>query len=490
MKNYEFKLTPAYCLYNGAAVIEQNGSYIKFLIENDDELLRARLRRAFEKHVNYALSHPDCSANFTCVPDIVFTYGTRSELRKYVANLYEKKNFEDNGGQENCAENLNGEKNYKSIKDYKNLKNENGIPKNNILEAKKIEGSSIDEAAAVLLLDSILQEARIKGATDIHVEKNVVRFRVNGNLETEYVLQKERFEELVQRIKLLGDMNVLEKRKSQDGHFVYGSENPLFVRVSSVGIVGEEYSGGEESIVLRLLDTKRLPLSLEKLGFSDNQNVVLHRLCTEKNGLVVVCGPTGAGKTTTIASMLMKIQKDRFDTVKIVSLEDPPEYVIPGVTQIQIDEKQGRSFENALKYVFRQDPDVIMIGEIRDENSAETALRASLTGHLVFATVHAGSVEEVLLRLEDLGLKKEIIGAVLKGVVVQELNHVGNQVNLLADVAVFDVEKNIFEHETNFSDVVRKSVGEMYKGRSLPILVKNVESNFESSNEKKVVGER
>lgn len=457
MHKYEFKLTPAFCLYNGAAILEQNGSYLKVLIDNDNDDIKKRLERAFFNHIDYVKKRDDCPDEFGNLPKLEFVKGSRTQLRKCVSNYYEKQidySFKNGGVKRGIeiGERFVGEK-------FDNKSGEKSAEKN--LFEKKSE----ENAAAVLLLDRILIDAREKQATDIHIENNMVRFRMKGKLEVQMELEKERCEELVQRIKLLSDMNVLEKRRSQDGHFVYGQEKPIFLRVSTVGIIGDKYAGGEESVVLRLLDTSRVPLTLEKLGFNENQLVILRKFCCEKNGLIIVSGATGVGKSTTTASILMEIQRKFLGKLKIVSLEDPPEYVIPNVTQIQIDECQGRSFDEALQKVFRQDPDVLMIGEIRDVVSAKTAIRASLTGHLVFATLHASTVEAAVLRLLDFGIEEKILSSVLKGVVVQDLNHFENQVNLLADVAEFNDEKNGFNHCTNYSEVVANSIREMYKFR-------------------------
>ena len=333
------------------------------------------------------------------------------------------------------------------------------------------------EAAAVLLLDSILSEARIRAATDIHIEKSCVRLRVNGKLEKFLDLQSEKSAELVQRIKLLAGMNVIEKRRCQDGQFIYGNKEPLFLRVSTMSVVGDVHSGNE-SVVLRLLDTSRIPLALGELGFSLQQ---LEKLCgTEgisslKNGLVLVCGPTGSGKSTTIAALLMEIEKQSGGSLKIISLEDPPEYVIPGVTQVRVDERN--SFSEALNHLFRQDPDVIMIGEIRDEESAAAALRASLTGHLVFATLHAGCAAESILRLENLGLEKELLCQILRGIICQELNLIEGKMQLYAELAIpaaaFAVEaanthseeelEKLMTYFTNYSEVLDLALTGMKK---------------------------
>lgn len=435
MKNNVFRLTPGYCLYNGVVVMEQNGSYVKFLIENfEDGVLKGRLKRAFENYV-FSMRKDD---NFSAIykNDIIvdFKKGNRTQLRKYVSGLYL-----DSDKNDNCVE---------------------------VVDSKKKQ----KEAAAIILLDRILQDARQKKATDIHIERGAVRFRINGSLEPQLKIQKERGMELIQRIKLLAGMNVIEKRKSQDGNFVYGNKNPIFVRVSSVSIIGDNYSG-EESVVLRLLDTSRIPLSIDYLGFEDKQLERISVLEKQKNGLVIVCGPTGSGKSTTVASMLVEIEKNNCGKMKIISLEDPPEYVIPGVTQMNVS-MEGNSFKDSLEHIFRQDPDVIMIGEIRDEESAAAALRASLTGHLVFATLHTGGVSEAVLRLENLGVDRKVLCSVLRGVICQELNYIGDELKLYADVGVpiagisskvranmgEDELDELFLHSTNYSEIFSKTL--------------------------------
>ncbi|MCR4630966.1 MAG: Flp pilus assembly complex ATPase component TadA [Treponema sp.] len=398
METLQFKLAPAYCLFNGAAVLNQHGSEIKFLLENpDDEILQGRLKRAFYSYLDYARGMKNIPSEFENSPVVYFEKGSRAEIRTCISKIYkdEGKNFADS---EEMTERKNDE-----------------------------------AAAAVLLLDSILEEARNRGASDIHIENGNVRFRLLGKLELYISLQKEKSVELIQRIKLLGGMNVIERRKNQDGHFVYGNTNPLFIRVSSMPVYDAKLFN-EESLVLRLLDTSRLPLNLSFLGFSENQLDLIKKMSFLKNGLVLVCGPTGSGKSTTVASILTEIDKWDFGSKKIISLEDPPEYVIPGVSQIQIDEKRN-SFKEALIHVFRQDPDVLMIGEIRDEISAEIAVKAAMTGHLVFATLHTVSAGDALLRLENLGLDRRIIASVIRGVVCQEVEYIDESPHLFADVA-------------------------------------------------------
>jgi len=429
MQNFEFKLTPAFCLYNGIAVSEQNGSYIRFITEsNGDSVLQARVEKAFLNHLSYVIKQKDCRPEFKFLPKIEFVSGTHEEVRNCISLLYHEK---ENAG---------------FIKENKAEKEEK-------------------EAAAVLLLDSILEDARKKNATDIHIEKSVVRFRVNGRLEDYAFIQKDRTSELILRIKLLAGMNVLEKRKSQDGHFVFGETKPVFVRVSVMAVIGNDNYENEESMVLRLLDTSRLPLGLMNLGFSDRQLSSIGNLLENRNGLILVCGPTGSGKSTTAASMLLEMIKKSGRTEKITSIEDPPEYVIPGVTQIKLDPTLGVTYENVLVKIFRQDPDVIMIGEIRDREGAAAALQAAMTGHLVIATLHTDSAASSILRLQDLGGSEKIIHSVLRGVVIQELQHNGDSVTLLSDVCIpEESEEDGFIHVNNVPELLRKT-GRLMKNK-------------------------
>ena len=343
-----------------------------------------------------------------------------------------------------------------------------------------------ENAAAVLLLDSILNEARLRKATDIHIEDCTVRLRTNGQLEKLMELQKDKANELIQRIKILSGMNVIENRRCQDGSFIYGNKNPFFLRVSTMAAMGRSFAGGE-SLVMRLLDTSRIPLSLGQLGFNSLQLEKLagdYGLTSLANGLVLICGPTGSGKSTTVASLLVEIEKQACGSLKIISLEDPPEYITPGITQVKIDEQH--TFSEALNHLFRQDPDVIMIGEIRDEESAAAAFRASLTGHLVFATLHCGSAAESIIRLENLGIEKKSLCQVLRGVICQELNFTGEKMRLYADLALpgevfsekaFKAQSheeldNLLEHYTNYGEILGETMASLKRGKPVPLFMR------------------
>lgn len=413
--NYAFKLTPGFCLYNGIAVIKQSGSKINFLMDNDNQIVKDRMERAFNIYINNIKKLKDCPNEFFFPTEVNFTKGSRQQLKKYVSELFQHgDSTESVSVRENSNEN--------------------------------------SEAAAVILLDTIINEATSKNATDIHIEKNIVKFRINGKLESIFQLDSNRNKELIQRIKFLAGMNVLDKRACQDGSFVFGVDKSVFVRVSTMSVISNDSVESEESLVLRLLDTKRVPLCLENLGFTKEQNLKLENLCFEKSGLILICGPTGAGKSTTAAALLLKIEELRKNNIKIISIEDPAEYIIPGITQIQVNKENP--FSQVLKYVFRQDPDVLMIGEIRDEKSASVAIRASLTGHLVIATLHTSSAVSTIYRLEDLGISRNLIGAVLKGVVVQDIDNESESIKLSANISIPEesFEKKILRNKSENLD--------------------------------------
>lgn len=446
MNNFMFKLTPAYCLYNGVAVFFQKGSAITFLMENpNNEILKERLKNAFNNHLYLVRKQESCPEEYRRLTKIDFQKGDRNQLRKCISNLYEQDN-------QFCS----SLENSKVVEDLKN------------------------EAAAVLLLESILNEARTQGATDIHIETACVRFRVRGKLVKELELEYEKIRELIQRIKLLAGMNVLEKRKSQDGRFSYGNESPLFVRVSTMSVFSKRLNSCEESVVLRILDTSRIPLQLQFLGFNIQQIEIINSLISFPSGLIVICGATGSGKSTTSAAMLLELVKKSNQSLKIISLENPPEYIIPGVTQVQIDDEKEISYQNSLIHLFRQDPDVIMIGEIRDEKSCQAAIRASLTGHLVLTTLHTDSVESSFYRLENFGIERNVLASVLRGIIIQEMNYFNGETNLLADVAVpkenFKTQicnygtqiEELFLHITNVNQILKKNFNSL----------KNKDKNF------------
>jgi type II secretory ATPase GspE/PulE/Tfp pilus assembly ATPase PilB-like protein len=284
------------------------------------------------------------------------------------------------------------------------------------------DSESLDKLAGnapiINLVNSIIMDALEKRASDIHIESftdnALVRFRIDGTLIVVRELGKEDFPAVSSRLKIMANLNIVESRRPQDGRLsVNYNKDMIDIRISIVPIVRGE------SIVMRILNRSRSSfLTLEDLGFEPNDLTGLRSLYRNPNGLILVTGPTGSGKTTTLNAVLAEINtSDR----KIVTIEDPVEFVIDGVDQIQTQEAIGLTFDTLLRRVLRQDPDIIMIGEIRDKTTAELAVRAALTGHLVFATLHTNDAVSVINRLTNMGVPDYLLAAVLRGVLSQRL---------------------------------------------------------------------
>jgi type II secretory ATPase GspE/PulE/Tfp pilus assembly ATPase PilB-like protein len=273
-----------------------------------------------------------------------------------------------------------------------------------------------NDAPVINLVNSICIEGIRSGASDIHLEAGPsgvrVRCRIDGALRTVRTIPGERFPAVSSRIKIMANLNILERRQPQDGRItVTVGDERVELRVSIVPVTGGE------SIVLRILG-KRAAAALGELGFGEEQLSLLRSLLRLPHGLILVTGPTGSGKTTTLNAMLEAIASD---TVKIITIEDPVEFIVPGVNQIQTNEAIGLSFGTLLRRVLRQDPNVILIGEIRDGPTAEIALRSALTGHLVLSTLHTNDAASVIPRLINMGLEPYLVASVLKGAAAQRL---------------------------------------------------------------------
>lgn len=274
-----------------------------------------------------------------------------------------------------------------------------------------------NDAPVINLVNSIIIDGINKNASDIHIEafatSVLVRYRIDGVLHPGITIEKSRFSAVSSRIKIMTNLNIMERRLPQDGRCsVNIGEQTVDLRISIVPI-----SNGE-SIVMRIFKKKETPLTLEDLGFKDRNLDLMEKMYSMPHGLVLVTGPTGSGKTTTLNAVLQKINST---TKKIITIEDPVEYNIEGIDQIQVNEKIGLTFESILRRVLRQDPDIIMIGEIRDKETAELVVRASLTGHLVFSTLHTNDSVSAISRLKDIGVPSYLISAVLRGVFAQRL---------------------------------------------------------------------
>ena len=278
-----------------------------------------------------------------------------------------------------------------------------------------------NDAPIVNLVNSLFIEAIRRQASDIHLECQadalVVRYRLDGYLHTVNRLERESFPAVSTRIKIMANLNIMERRLPQDGRIsVHLGGDMVDLRVSVVPTASG--SAGGESIVLRLFNKKSTLMSLDQLGLAEAGRQRLGAAARQPNGLILVTGPTGSGKTTTLSALLQEV---RSETQKIITIEDPVEYLIEGVNQIQTNEKIGLTFDSLLRRVLRQDPDVIMVGEIRDTATAELAVRAALTGHLVLSTLHTRDAVSSVTRLKNMGVEPYLIAAVLRCAVAQRL---------------------------------------------------------------------
>jgi len=275
----------------------------------------------------------------------------------------------------------------------------------------------IEDAPVVKLVNLIIGDAIKERATDIHVEifdeGMTVRFRIDGVLQEIMRPPKQSHAGIVSRIKILSKLNIAEKRLPQDGRFtIKAPDKELDVRVSVLPTVAGE------KIVLRLLDKSGFAYSLTTLGMDDESLMVFRRWIRQPYGMIVISGPTGSGKSTTLFAAIQEVKSEEDN---ITTVEDPVEYHIPGVNQVQTKASIGLTFAHTLRSILRQDPDKLLIGEIRDEETADIAVKFALTGHLVFSTVHANDAPSTITRLLDIGVPPFLAGSVLNLVMAQRL---------------------------------------------------------------------
>jgi len=277
---------------------------------------------------------------------------------------------------------------------------------------------AITQPPAIRLVNVMLREAIECGASDIHIEPGpkdvVIRNRVDGMLHDVMTINKQSmFAPLVVRIKVMADMDIAESRKPQDGQFRVRSKNrTVDVRVSSMPTIHGE------KLVLRLLDRSRVLYQLDLLGMSPAVQQQVEEAARKTHGLILISGPTGSGKTTTLYALMNHLQDPQRN---IVSIEDPVEYVFPRVNQVQVNPKAGMTFATLMRHMLRQDPDVIVVGEIRDTETAKLAVEAAMTGHLVLSTVHTNDAASSVTRLVDMGIEPFLVSAALRGVLAQRL---------------------------------------------------------------------
>src|SRR4051812_11005286 len=274
-----------------------------------------------------------------------------------------------------------------------------------------------EQAPVVRLVRAILMGAINANTSDIHLEPHTpemrVRYRVDGELQPVMTIPNHIEEAVVARIKFMADMDTTENRRPQDGHLsVQEAGTKVNFRVSTIPTVGGE------KVVMRLLDEGSKTFEFQHLGMSERDLKSIQTLIDRPHGMIVVTGPTGSGKSTTMYAILSQLNSV---SRNIVTVEDPVEYRLPGINQVASDNEHGLGFANALKYIMRQDPDVIMVGEIRDHETASTAVQAALTGHLLISTLHANDAIGAIARLNDLGVDNFKIGGALLGSIAQRL---------------------------------------------------------------------
>lgn len=379
--NKKFNLSPLFCAYNKVIILKMTDEKILIgIVKYDDEELKNRILKVYDTyHQNQKIDFKKISEiKFSSLLPKVFTKEITEGKLNNTLPFYETEN--------------------KSKEEHALLE----------------ENFAAQEEPIVNLLNSIIIDAFNLRATDIHIENTSVRLRINGYLKKLMDIPQEYVLPLVMRIKVLSKLNLSESRYAQDGRFsFYYDEKNIDIRVSIIPI----YSG--ESIVLRLLNRKFQNLEFTELGFNIQQEKQIHKMLKLRQNLILVCGPTGAGKSTTVASMMNVLRKNG---LKIISLEDPVEYKLLGVTQIPIRPEINLDFKDIVTKIYRQDPDVLVIGEIRDEVTAKVAVSFASTGHLVIATLHTSNYKNAILRMLDLGVSKFLLYSILNSVIIQHLD--------------------------------------------------------------------
>ncbi len=280
-----------------------------------------------------------------------------------------------------------------------------------------VEDDDVLNSPMVRLVNTIINQAVRRGVSDIHIEpfedRVRVRYRIDGELIEAMTSTRETLIAMVARVKIIGNMDISERRKPQDGRLetiIYGKQ--IDMRISILPTV---YG---EKVVIRLLDRSSLLVNFDDLNFSPHNAELVRELMKVPEGTILVTGPTGSGKTTTLYTILRMLNTMN---ANIITVEDPVEYRIDGINQTQVNERAGLTFATALRAILRQDPDVIMVGEIRDEETAQIAIRASITGHVVLSTLHTNDTSSTVTRLVDMGIENYLVSSAVSGVIAQRL---------------------------------------------------------------------
>lgn len=322
--------------------------------------------------------------------------------------------------------------------------------------------------------DNIIFKGIEDNASDIHFEPQGewvnIRHRINGTLVRMHKIPNEEYVKVISKIKLMSGMDIAEKRKPQDGKSVIEYNGKKYdLRVSTIPVINGE------KLVIRILYCDNFNYNLENLGFTEEKIQIIRKMISVKNGMVIICGPTGSGKSSTLYTILKELNAG---ILNITTLEDPVEVQMPEVNQVSLNKKLDITFASGLRSILRQDPDVIMIGEIRDEETAEMSIRASITGHKVYSTIHCKSPKEVFMRFENMGVKPYLIKESLVGVISQRLIK-----RLCSNCKFVDDEKTYKNHK-----IFKKSGCELckftgYEGRQVVSSVCSFTHAFNKSND-------
>ncbi|MCB2307946.1 GspE/PulE family protein [Clostridium estertheticum] len=284
-------------------------------------------------------------------------------------------------------------------------------------EDNKAQLDDIKSAPAVRLVDSIISDAIKLKASDIHIEPFEsyikIRYRIDGTLKEISKYNKDIFSAFITRIKILAELNIAEKRIPQDGRILTIVDNKkVDLRVSTLPTIHGE------KVVIRVLDRENFLVGKEKLGMNEDDLEKVARILKNPYGIILVTGPTGSGKSTTLYTLLSELNDN---SKNIITVEDPVEYVVDGINQVNVNPKAGLTFASGLRSILRQDPDVLMIGEIRDNETAEIATRASITGHIVLSTIHTNDAPSAIVRLIDMDIQPYLVASAIAGIISQRL---------------------------------------------------------------------
>ena len=291
------------------------------------------------------------------------------------------------------------------------------IPDNTAFVANQLGDDSVNSAPTIRLVNSIIERAITERSSDIHIEPREgtlqVRMRIDGLMRSVLTIPKNLQSSVISRLKVMSGMDIAERRIPQDGRFnVRIRDKEIDLRVSTLPTV---YG---EKVVCRLLDKSGGMITKENLGLTGPDQEKYDKFLKTRAGVILIVGPTGSGKSTTMYAMIGDLNTPE---VNLVTLEDPVEYNVDGVNQVQINDKQGMTFANGLRAILRQDPDIIAVGEIRDGETAEIAMRSAITGHVVLSTIHTNDAVGTIERLQDIGVAPYLIGSAMRGVISQRL---------------------------------------------------------------------